>query len=80
MEAHLTADALVAIIGAGGGVGHLACQYAMDVNAMKKRFCESLGAELANGLSDLRCDSKSAAEQVQEYTNLYAHQWTRLTK
>jgi propanol-preferring alcohol dehydrogenase len=76
-ESDLRTGQFVAIIGAAGGVGHLACQLgvtmglrvlAVEINGYKTRFCESLGAELAIDLTDLRCDSKSPAEQIRAYT------------
>ncbi|SPO22191.1 probable ADH1 - alcohol dehydrogenase I [Ustilago trichophora] len=53
-EAQLTPGQFVAIPGAGGGLGHLAVQYAVsagyrviaiDTGSDKKQLCESLGAE-----------------------------------
>lgn len=53
-EAQLTPGQFVAIPGAGGGLGHLAIQYAVaagyrviaiDTGSDKKQLCESLGAE-----------------------------------
>jgi propanol-preferring alcohol dehydrogenase len=59
-ETEARAGQFITIIGAAGGLGHLACQYAramglrviaVDVGAHKKAFCESLGAELAIDIS-----------------------------
>jgi propanol-preferring alcohol dehydrogenase len=55
-------------MGAGGGLGHLACQYAkamgfqviaIDQGADKLEFCTSLGAQYA-----IDCDAPDIVEQV----------------
>lgn len=67
----------VTIIGAAGGLGHLAIQYAkamglrviaMDVGAKKIQFCKSLGAEFAVDAS-----APNAADQVKEITDGGSH-------
>lgn len=72
------------IIGAGGGLGHMACQYgkamglrviAVDVSAEKKVFCESLGVELAIDIS--ACSDYAAA--VTAFTNGGSHAVLNLT-
>lgn len=74
----------ITIIGAAGGLGHLACQYAramglrviaVDVGAHKKAFCESLGAELAIDISA----NSNYAQQVVEFTGGGSHAVLDLT-
>ena len=60
-ETEATPGDFVTIIGAGGGLGHLAIQYAkamglrviaVDVGEGKLKYCESLGAELSVDATD----------------------------
>jgi propanol-preferring alcohol dehydrogenase len=72
----------ITIIGAAGGLGHLACQYAramglrviaVDIGAEKKQFCQSLGVEQA---LDIAGDCQSvdhACQMIQEYTQGGSH-------
>jgi len=76
-EAGLFAGQWLCIIGAAGGLGHLAVQYAqamglrvitMDIGQAKKHYCEEqLHAELAIDLLD-RTSSDSPANQVLKHT------------
>lgn len=67
-ETGAKAGDFVAIMGAGGGLGHLAIQYAtamgmrviaLDKGAEKLNYCKSLGAEFAIDVTDV-----NAVEQV----------------
>lgn len=72
----------ITIIGAAGGLGHLAIQYAramglrviaVDLGADKKAFCESLGAELAFDLGGQLHSDEELAQRVVEYTGGGSH-------
>ena len=66
-EAEAQPGEFVTIVGAAGGLGHLAIQYAvamglrviaMDVGADKLKYCESLGAEYTVDASSEDAKSK----------------------
>jgi propanol-preferring alcohol dehydrogenase len=76
-ECDLHPGQFIAIIGAGGGLGHLAIQYAkamglrpiaMDVGHTKEKYCKSMGAEFF-----VDATSPTAVQEVDHITNGGAH-------
>lgn len=72
-EAEIRAGQYVCIVGAGGGLGHLGIQYAkamgyrviaVDFGEEKRRYCESLGAELS-----IDASKSNPHDAIKEHTN-----------
>ncbi len=76
-EAELRPGQFVGIVGAGGGLGHLAVQYAkamglrpiaLDVGHTKEKYCKSIGAEFY-----VDATAPDAVQQVVDFTEGGAH-------
>lgn len=76
-EAELRPGQFVGIVGAGGGLGHLAVQYAkamglrpiaLDVGHAKEKYCKSIGAEFY-----VDATSPDAVQKVMDFTDGGAH-------
>eukprot|EP01031_Cornospumella_fuschlensis_P030939 gene30939-37395_t len=76
-EAELRPGQFIGIVGAGGGLGHLAVQYAkamglrpiaLDVGAQKGQYCKSIGAEHYVDVT-----SPSATQETLDYTHGGVH-------
>jgi propanol-preferring alcohol dehydrogenase len=76
-ECELKPGDFISIVGAGGGLGHLAVQYAkamglrpiaMDVGHSKEKYCKSLGAEFY-----VDATSPSAVQEIDQITHGGSH-------